>query len=105
MPFHFTSAVAYTYRDQFIPQAVAEELDRWTQDGALPGPFLQAVLSNDLRMSFGRADERSRAALHCIVVYLYNEAPGGSWGSPACLTEWPRIRAERAASTIATPKA
>jgi hypothetical protein len=53
-----------------------------------PGSFLSAVLSNDLRRSFERADSRSSAALASIVSWVYSMAPAKCWGSPSRFDEW-----------------
>ncbi len=53
-----------------------------------PGDFLTAVLSNDLREAFGRADERNLVALHDWVNLLYNYVPGQCWGSQDAVYDW-----------------
>ena len=53
-----------------------------------PGGFLTAVLSNDLFGAFGKADETNMLAIRTYVLFLYNEAPGGSYGSPEHVNDW-----------------
>lgn len=88
MPLNRQSAVGYAYRGTVIPLRIAEAIDRWVHQGAEPGQFLHAVLCNDLREALGRADPECGAALHAMVVYLYNEAPSRCWGSPEKVAAW-----------------
>lgn len=52
------------------------------------GSFLEAVLSNDLKEAFGRADLESRLGMYDIVSYLFNCAPESCWGSPEAYKAW-----------------
>lgn len=65
-----------------------DSLYRYIEDGCPTGDFLRAVLSNDLKESFGRADEQNRETLFDIVSFLYNEAPAPCWGSPDLVKAW-----------------
>lgn len=76
-----------------IPPAVREAIDRWVTHGIPAGHFVMAVLANDLHGAISRADERSLAALHSIVAYVYNEIPNNAWGSPDKLRAWTELRA------------
>ena len=71
-----------------IPDYTMGGLRRYIDQRIPPGGFLTAVLENDLRESFGRADENNRAALFYICAWLYNEAPAACWGSPAKVSAW-----------------
>lgn len=71
-----------------IPPAVFAGLDRYTSRGVPTGDFLQAVISNDLKLAMRYADPWSMRALPAIVGWLYNEAPGNCWGSPKAYKEW-----------------
>ena len=72
-----------------IPEITRESIDAWVEDARPTGGFLRAVLSNDLREAFARADYDNSAAMHDIVSYLYNECPSMCWGSPERVAEWP----------------
>ena len=61
---------------------------RYVEKRWRPGGFLTAVLSNDLKEAFGRADEKSRAGLFAIVKWLYNEAPSTCWGNSDRVEAW-----------------
>lgn len=52
------------------------------------GSFLLALLSNDLKETFARADDTNAAAIPNYVRFLYNQAPCGSWGSPERVKDW-----------------
>jgi hypothetical protein len=82
------TAANYTFRGFVIPERMAPALDAWIEHGKLPGEFLQAVLCNDLRDAISRADRENLVALPAYIGYLYNEAPGGCWGSPAKVDAW-----------------
>ena len=56
--------------------------------GLPPGGFLTAVLSNDLKMAFGRADEQNQHAMRRWVMFMYNEMPSQAQGSPEKVDEW-----------------
>jgi len=56
--------------------------------GIDPGDQLTAMLRNDLRDSFGRADHNRVMVLHQILSFLYNDIPGGCWGSMEKVDAW-----------------
>ena len=70
------------------PTIVVESLRLYVEERIPPGDFLYAVLTNDLRESFGRADEENRAAMFEIVAYCWNHIPCTCWGSPERVREW-----------------
>lgn len=65
-----------------IPEQFRGGIQRYIQYGTAPGHFLTAVLENNLTEVINRADANALDSLATIVRWLYNEAPGGSWGSP-----------------------
>ncbi len=56
-------------------------LERYLNHGIMPGSFLTAVLENDLKEAFGRADIDNEANMKNIVGYMYNNFPSNAWGS------------------------
>jgi hypothetical protein len=66
-------------------------LDRHAMNGTPSGEFIEAVLCNDLKESFKRADEQNQADLFEIVKYCYNELPAMCWGSPEKVRAWQNI--------------
>lgn len=63
-------------------------LERYLNRGIMPGGFLTAVLENDLKGAFGRADQDNAANLRNIVGYCYHHIPSSSWGSRAAVEQW-----------------
>ena len=80
-----------------IPEYTKQAIDAYVQDHRPVGDFLTAVLSNDLALSFGRADEENRRALFDIVSYCWNEIPGPCWGSPKKVRAWLEVGAMKQA--------
>lgn len=71
-----------------VPSHNHEGLLNWVNHGIPAGSFIMAVLSNDLRETFGRADHINRHCVPEIVGWLFNVAPSACWGSPECVREW-----------------
>jgi hypothetical protein len=61
---------------------------RYIEDRVKPGSFLQAVICNNLKESFGRADEDNTVSMPEIVMFFWIEAPPDCWGSPEIMKEW-----------------
>jgi len=73
---------------ELLPEHIRGGTQRYIEDGVLPGGFVRAVISNDLKEAFGRADETNRLRMFDIVGFFYNEAPMDCWGSPENMTAW-----------------
>lgn len=71
-----------------IPKHMHGGVIRYVVYGIEPGHFLDALMSNDLKEAFGRADEENIAAMHAWIKWFYNEAPGTCWGSPERVDQW-----------------
>ena len=71
-----------------VPFTVIESLDRYVDHRVPTGGFLNAVLENDLREAFSRADFINRYCLFEIVSYCWNEIPAICWGSYGKVDEW-----------------
>lgn len=78
----------FTFREFYIPDQMADGIERWITHAIPPGGFLAAVIANDLKEAVGRADEENLRNLPAYVAYFYNYAPRGCWGSPEVLTTW-----------------
>ena len=74
--------------DQIIPINVAEGLARYIFDQCPTGGFLKAVLSNDLKEAYARADAGSERSMGAIVRVLYNHTPLACQGSPEIVQAW-----------------
>lgn len=70
------------------PQAIIDGIRRYVDHRIPAGGFVTAVLNNDLKDAFARADEQSIAGMFDIVSYCYNEIPGVCWGSPEKVAAW-----------------
>jgi len=71
-----------------VPQHMRDGLKLYFDRGIPPGSFMTAVLNNDLKESFGRADEVNRDNLFEIVSFLFCDAPIICWGSPEAVRAW-----------------
>lgn len=71
-----------------IPDYMTGAVVRYVADRIHPGGFLTAVLTNDLREACSRADDINRHHLFDYIMFLYNYAPAGCWGSPQAVGEW-----------------
>lgn len=81
IPYH-TVPVAY----------MADAMRNYFEHGIPPGSFSRALLSNDLRETFARADDSNSRCVRAWVQWLYNHAPAGSWGSPEKVADWIKER-------------
>ncbi len=75
-----------------LPETLQGGMQRWVEDGILPGHFLRAVIANDLREAVIQADEFNRLKLVEIVSWFWNECPSEAWGSPAKMLAWAKER-------------
>ena len=71
-----------------IPVLIIQGLSRYAEQHQPVGSFLQAVLTNNLREAFARADAPNRAALWEIVGYCHWELPSDCWGSEERVRSW-----------------
>jgi hypothetical protein len=71
-----------------IPNYMRGAVERYVMDGVPPGSFLTAVLTNDLKEAFARADDDNARAMHGWVRFLYNYTPATCHGSPEKVAAW-----------------
>jgi hypothetical protein len=69
-------------------------LERYIEEGYMPGHFVTAVLENNLFEAIRRADDVNILLIPLLCTWIWNEAPTNCWGSPAKvrayhLTFWP----------------
>lgn len=62
--------------------------------GIPTGSFVRAVLENNLKEAFMKADDQNRADLFEIVDYCYYEIPAPCWGSPEKVKAWRDTKAK-----------
>jgi hypothetical protein len=61
----------------------------WIFFGRLGGDFMTAVIENNLVDAHGRADSVNFEAISTYAMWLYNDAPGGSWNRrPGSVEKW-----------------
>ena len=73
---------------QVVPKHTLESLNRYVYDKIPPGSFLTAVLLNDLKGAFGKADDMNIANMYAILKHCYNNIPIDCWGSPENVAAW-----------------
>lgn len=69
--------------DEYYPirEDLYGALERYLNNGIMPGSFLTSVLENNLCEACGRADHENIRNLKNIVGYIYNHIPSSAWGS------------------------
>jgi len=72
-------------------------LERYLNHGIMPGGFMTAVLENNLKEAFARADDTNIENMKNIVGYVYNNIPSDSWGSREAVNAWLESVTEKAA--------
>lgn len=78
----------YKIKYDNLPPHIQGGVQRYIEHGTPPGDFLTAVICNDLKESFGRADEENIRRMFDIVSFFYNQAPAGCWGSEKRMMRW-----------------
>jgi hypothetical protein len=78
----------YSFRGMLIPKNMHGGILRYVEHGILPGDFLRAVISNDLREACSRADDINLHNLPAYVSFFYNNTPGSCWGSREKMMAW-----------------
>ena len=71
-----------------LPAHMRDGVERYVLHGIPGGSFMTELFANRLVQAFGRADEENTDAMREWASWLYNDAPGGCWGSPMAVSEW-----------------
>ena len=71
-----------------IRQNIVEGINRFVLLHQPVGHFITAVLSNNLREAFARADDENQKTMFQIVSYCHNQIPGHCWGTPEKVKAW-----------------
>lgn len=85
----------YKFREWYIPERMMDGIERYVNEGILPGDFLQAIISNDLREACSRADDENLGQIPAYVAYFYNKVPSPCWGSPEKMKAWANVHAQK----------
>lgn len=72
----------------YIPQRMMYGIKHYVLHGQKPGDFLQAVISNDLKMAVSYADDENLRNISAYVRFFYNEMPSNCWGNPKIMADW-----------------
>lgn len=78
----------FRYFDQSVPAHIHDALVDWAVRHRSPGPFLTAVMRNDLAEACWQADDINGQHLSTICAWMHNHAPSGCFGSPAKVEAW-----------------
>lgn len=70
-----------------VPEA-ADTIIRYIEEGVPTGSFLELIISNDFVHAAGCADETNQRLLFEYASVLYNDFPGGAWGSRQAYSDW-----------------
>ena len=71
-----------------LPEDIRGAVKRYIEDHIKPGDFLQAVICNNLKEAFQKADDININRMFDIVKFFYWEAPGNCWGSSKKMEAW-----------------
>jgi hypothetical protein len=73
-----------------LPAHMIPSFRQYIEHHVMPDPssFLYAVLTNDLKESFVRADHVNLAHMKNIVVFLYSKMPVEAWGDRDRVKRW-----------------
>lgn len=84
----------YTWRGHAIPAHMHDPIARYVASGELePDDFLEAILENNLREAFSRADDDNIGNVGAFLGFFHNYAPSVCWGSPARVKDWIEMHA------------
>lgn len=71
-----------------LPEHIRYGMFRWIEFGNVPGDWMCYLLTNNLVLTWGFADEINRAHMGDIVDFIYNEAPSQCWGTQEKIDAW-----------------
>jgi hypothetical protein len=80
----------FIYLNEGIPLHMWAPLEGYIERHEPVGHFLTALLSNNLKEAFARADAFNVRLMHVYVAYLQQHAPARCWGSPEKVEAWLR---------------
>ena len=71
-----------------LPFGLRDGMQRYLENGIMPGHFLTAVLENNLFDAVMRADSTNLSLMPDIVKWIYNEVPWEAHGSERIVKAW-----------------
>lgn len=63
-------------------------IEMFIHQGIVPGDFLQAVMTNNLRAAVLLADDQNKQDLSDIFLYIRDRAPMQAWGTEEKIWAW-----------------
>ncbi len=72
----------------WVPSRMRGPIERWVREAVVPGHFLRAIITNDLRGAFARADQENGRLIQNYLALFYNDLPSGCWGPSDALANW-----------------
>jgi hypothetical protein len=79
---------AEAYRKMDLPEHCHAGFADYVIKGVPPGGFLFALLTNDLRRTFERADGENIKRILDYLKFLYSDCPAQCWGSEEAVEKW-----------------
>jgi len=74
--------------DKVPVEYMRDTVRMYIEKGYNGGSFLTSLFSNDLTKTYMLADEENGAAIKQWVLFLFNTAPAGCWGSKEHVKDW-----------------
>ena len=75
-----------------IPPATLQDIYMYVEKGRISSDFLTAVISNDLKGTFNKADIYNETVIKNILRFLWNQVPADCWGSVEKMQTWIKLR-------------
>lgn len=96
------AAILQDYGQIGVP--ILEGINRFVLRHTGVGDFLTAVLTNNLREAFARADHLNQKVLFQIISYCHNQIPGSCWGSCGKVKAWIEMPVEKRNPNLMAPE-
>lgn len=74
--------------ETFVPEHMRGGYKLWIEHGISAGSFATALLQNNLKETFGRADHINKEHVGTTIAWFYSYAPMDCWGSVGAVKEW-----------------
>jgi hypothetical protein len=78
----------FTYQGKSIPAYMYRGIVSYVDDHVIPGDFLQAIISDNLKAAIANADDTNMWLLPVYVMFFYNYTPAACQGSHKAMISW-----------------
>lgn len=85
---HYRISLPRETYDRLHDSILAEQLRRYIEHHERPGPFVLALLANDLRETAAAADVFTAHRLPELIEWVCEYAPPGCWGDERAVRTW-----------------